>query len=375
MFEFTTQTIYNSITIKTDAQVKAGAKANVITSTDSKTPAIRIGNTRFNANDITSVSVKNPTDEHYAEVEFDLSKVLIEDENIKETTGRIALYLGLSMSSQDSLYANDLVYKGKPLFIEFPIKKDDTADVLAQNVKKIADKYMLFMFQDKILNVEVTSSAEVPGQGGADPTPAVGKVKFVGVNGYQQIKKAVLQVYDTSIKPLDCCTDLEGFVDKIVGVPVIYTIEDGVLSSEDKVFDGVTDGGRELAENEVAILPGIEAFGDYNWIIHNLRLPTLANTHFWSPTVQAGEMPVVGGKYTQFTIEMRVDNVGIAGEAVGQRHTSTTKHVLYVAGECAKDSSVTTTAADKVYKELYTLASSKIESGADDEFEDPYHTT
>ena len=375
MFEFTTQTIYNSITIKTDAQVKAGAKANVITSTDSKTPAIRIGNTRFNANDITSVSVKNPTDEHYAEVEFDLSKVLIEDENIKETTGRIALYLGLSMSSQDSLYANDLVYKGKPLFIEFPIKKDDTADVLAQNVKKIADKYMLFMFQDKILNVEVTSSAEVPGQGGADPTPAVGKVKFVGVNGYQQIKKAVLQVYDTSIKPLDCCTNLEGFVDKIVGVPVIYTIEDGVLSSEDKVFDGVTDGGRELAENEVAILPGIEAFGDYNWIIHNLRLPTLANTHFWSPTVQAGEMPVVGGKYTQFTIEMRVDNVGIAGEAVGQRHTSTTKHVLYVAGECAKDSSVTTTAADKVYKELYTLASSKIESGADDEFEDPYHTT
>ena len=375
MFEFTTQTIYNSITVKTDAQVKAGAKANVITSTDSKTPAIRIGNTRFNANDIASISVKNPTDEYLAEVEFDLSEALIEDDDVKETTGRIALYLGLSMSSQDSLYANDLVYKGKPLFIEFPIKKDDTADVLAQNVKKIADKYMLFMFQDKILNVEVTSSAEVPGQGGADPTPAVGKVKFVGVNGYQQIKKAVLQVYDTSIKPLDCCTNLEGFVDKIVGVPVIYTIDDGVMTPTEKVFDGVTDGGRDLAENEVAILPGIEAFGDYNWIIHNLRLPTLANTHFWSPTVQAGEMPVVGGKYTQFTIEMRVDNVGIAGEAVGQRHTSTTKHVLYVAGECAKDSSVTTTAADKVYKELYTLASSKIESGADDEFEDPYHTT
>ena len=141
MFEFTTQTIYNSITVKTDAQVKAGAKANVITSTGGKTPAIRIGNTRFNANDIASISVKNPTNEYYAEVEFDLSKVLIEkDSDIKETTGRIALYLGLSMSSQDSLYANDLVYKGKPLFIEFPIKKDDTADILAQNVKKIADK-------------------------------------------------------------------------------------------------------------------------------------------------------------------------------------------------------------------------------------------
>lgn len=377
MFEFTTQTIYNSITVKTDAQVKAGAKANVITSTGGKTPAIRIGNTRFNANDIASISVKNPTDEYFAEVEFDLSKVLIDEESdVKETTGRIALYLGLSMSSQDSLYANDLVYKGKPLFIEFPIKKDDTADVLAQNVKKIADKYMLFMFQDKILNVEVTSSAAVPGQGGAEGTPAQGKVKFVGVNGYQQIKKAVLQVYDTNVKPLDCCTNLEGFVDKIVGVPVIYTIDDGVLSTENKVFDGVTEGGRDLAENEVAILPGIEAFGDYNWIIHNLRLPTLANTHFWSPTVQAGEMPVVGGKYTQFTIEMRVDNVGIAGEAVGQRHTSTTKHVLYVAGECACTSGTTTTDADKVYSALYTVlgGDTKIDKNVDNDFNDPYHT-
>lgn len=371
MFEFTTQTIYNSITVKTDAQVKAGAKANVITSTGGKTPAIRIGNTRFNASDIASISVKNPTDEYFTEVEFDLSKVLIDKESdIKETTGRIALYLGLSMSSQDSLYANDLVYKGKPLFIEFPIKKDDTADILAQNVKKIADKYMLFMFQDKILNVEVTSSAA------AGDTPAEGKVKFVGVNGYQQIKKAVLQVYDTSIKPLDCCTNLEGFVDKIVGVPVIYTINNGVLSSKNKVFDGVTDGGRNLAENEVAILPGIEAFGDYNWIIHNLRLPTLANTHFWSPTVQAGEMPVVGGKYTQFTIEMRVDNVGIAGEAVGQRHTSTTKHVLYVAGECACTSGTTTTDADKVYNALYTVlgGDTKIDKTVDGDFNDPYHT-
>lgn len=368
MFEFTTQTIYNSITVSPDGNGDAVKGANVLVSTNG-TPKIRIGNTRFNVNDIASISVKNPTDEYLAEVEFDLSEALIKDENIKETTGRIALYLGLSMSSQDSLYANDLVYKGKPLFIEFPIKKDDTADVLAQNVKRIADKYMLFMFQDKILNVEVTSSAEVPGQGGADPTPAVGKVKFVGVNGYQQIKKAVLQVYDTNIKPLDCCTDLEGFVDKIVGVPVIYTIDAGVMTPTEKVFDGVTEGGRDLAENEVAILPGLEAFCNYNWIIHNLRLPTLANTHFWSPTKE--DMPAVDQVYTQFTIVMEVPNFGIAGEAVGMKHTSRTTHVLYVAG---KYNSTGDSPAKTLYTKLNTLASAKITTDTNDEFEDPYHT-
>ena len=52
MFEFTTQTIYNSITVSPDGNGDVVKGANVLVGTDPKKPQIRIGNTRFNANDI-----------------------------------------------------------------------------------------------------------------------------------------------------------------------------------------------------------------------------------------------------------------------------------------------------------------------------------
>ena len=59
------------------------------------------------------------------------------------------------MGSQDSFYSNALVYKGKPFYVEFPVKSTDTADVIAKRVKAIADKHILFETgeKDKILNV------------------------------------------------------------------------------------------------------------------------------------------------------------------------------------------------------------------------------
>jgi hypothetical protein len=81
------------------------------------------------------------------------------------------------MNSQDSFYSNDFVYKGKPFYVEFSIGASDTAAVVAKRIKKIADKYFLFMTQEKILDVTVNGT----------------KVTFTGVNGYQQFKKAILQ--------------------------------------------------------------------------------------------------------------------------------------------------------------------------------------
>ena len=114
----------------------------------------------------------------------------------------------------------------------------------------------------------------------------------------------------------------------MIGAPVTYTTDptSGEVSVGNKVLD--MDGLRDLADNEVAIEPGLEAFGDYNWIIHNLRLPTLANTYFWAVT--KSEMPVVGGEYTQFIIRVCAERDGIGGEVVGQRATSVTNHILYV---------------------------------------------
>jgi hypothetical protein len=288
-----------------------------------------------------------------------------------ETTARIVLYLGLSMGSQDSFYSNALVYKGKPFYVEFPVKSTDTADAVAKKVKAIADKYILFQTgeKDKILDVSYTATPA------NDPDPAVGTVTFTCVNGYQLIKKAALQSYDPKAYTIDCCSDQGDFVDIKVGVPVIYKIVDGAVKTKDS--DGkqyfINEAGeeQELGADQIAILPGLEAFGDYNWIIHNLRLPTAANTGFWSPAKQADELPIVGQNYTQFIITMCVDRDGIAGQVVGNRATSVTTHVLYVAGKHTQAG----TPAKLVYDKLNALKGSAIATTADTKLANPFGTS
>lgn len=343
MFNFTTQTVYNSI-VATE-----GAKDRNLWVVSGKKPALRIGNTRFDAADVLDIQVKNPTPENLASVTFDMSKILLDQNSVdNEITARVALYLGLSMNSQDSLYANDFVYKGKPLFVEFPVKKGDTAAAVASKVKSVADKFFLFMFEEKILDVTVNS----------------GNVTFTGVNGYQIIKKAALQVYNPAAKQIDCCSDQGEYEDVIVGVPVIYTAENGVVTLTNNKLDENGNVVALNADTEVAIAPGIEAFGDYNWIIHNLRLPTLANTNFWAPTRM--EMPAVGQVYTQFIVRILKERDGIMGEIVGARGTSVTTHVLYVAGKVSENGSP----AALVNTELAKLKTA--ETDADDVLDAPY---
>lgn len=351
MFNFTTQTIFNSVIQTTEADVRAKSAPkgyNIITKSTAKGPEVRIGNTRFNKANVLDIQMKKHTPESLAKVEFDLSNVftLVEASKegaVKEGNYRIVLYIGLSMNSQDSFYANDFVYKGKPLFLEFPVNKGDTAEIAANRAVKIANKYLLFTAQEKILDI----------------TADEGKIVIKGINGYQLIKKAVLQKYDEEANPIDCCISSGDFVDIVTGVPVIYTLnDDGEVVAGTQTLDG--DSLRDLADNEVAIEPGLEAFCDYNWIIHNLRLPTMANTYFWSAT--KNEMPIVGGEYTQFIIRLCVERDGIAGEVVGQRATSVTNHVLYVLDQG-------TNVAD-VKAVLETLGT--IKTDADDVLKEPY---
>ena len=351
MFNFTTQTIFNSIVKTTEADVrdkKAPKGYNIITKTGAHGPEFRIGNIRFNKDNVLDIQIKNHTVENLAKVEIDLAKVIslvtADSKDVQEGDYRIAIYLGLSMNSQDSFYANDFVYKGKPLFVEFPIKAADTPEVIGKRIVKIANKYMLFVAQDKILDITEDS----------------GKVTFEGVNGYQLIKKIEVQKYDPNAKQIDCCNNNGDFVTIMSGVPVTYTTDPttGEVTIGTQTLD--MDGLRDLEDNEIAIEPGIEAFGDYNWIIHNLRLPTLANTYFWAVT--KSEMPVVGGNYTQFIIRLCAERDGIGGEVVGQRATSVTTHVLYVLDQ---GNNVATVKA-----ELDKLATAKTD--ADDALANPF---
>ena len=389
MFNFTTQTILNNVVVQAKGSAKV-AGANVFTASGEK-PQIRIGNIRFDGGDdlnIESIEVKNPTPEALASVTFDFAKVLnlvqtgststtIEELEEEEKTAldtidgtyRFVFYIGLSMNSQDAFYSNDFVYKGKPLFIEFPVKKDDEPSDIVKRIAAIAKKYQLMVSQEKVL--DITTDTSTTGTGNDAVT--AGTITFTGINGYQQIRKVVLQKFDPDANKIDCCSTTGDFVDLMYGVPVIYTTDAGVVTTTEEKL-GEDGEGVALADNEVAIAPGLEAFCDYNWIMHNLRLPTAANTNFWSFTKQQGELPAVGQVYTQFIIRMCKNRDGIAGGVVGQRATSVTTHVFYVAGECAKKANTTTTPADKLYKELSTLVGNKIqiESTADSALAAPF---
>ena len=370
MFSFTTQTVYNQIST-------SGAKKNLIDNSGaSKTPSLRIGNTRFDAATITSIQIKAPSAEQLGAVTFDMADVIPQT---GETTGRIALYLGLSMGSQDSFYSNALVYKGKPFYVEFPVKSTDTADVVAKRVKAIADKFILFQTgeKEKILDVTYTATAAIAADPGNNiaAADAVGTVTFTCVNGYQLIKRAELQAYDPKAYTIDCCADQGDFITIKKGVPVIYKIVGGEVKTKDgngkQYYLDEAGVETEVSGDLIAILPGLEAFGDYNWIIHNLRLPTAANTGFWSPAKDAGELPIVGQEYTQFIITMCVDRDGIAGTVVGDRATSVTTHVLYVAGKHTQAG----TPAKLVYDKLNALKGSAIATTADTKLANPFGTS
>lgn len=352
MFNFTTQTLFNTVVKTTTKDIKdkkAPKGYNLIVKDGDVNPEVRIGNTRFNKDNVLDIQKKVHTVENLASVEFDINKlftlVTADGKDVQEGDYRIALYIGLSMNSQDSYYANALIYKGKPFYVEFSVKASDDEEAVAKRIKKITERYMLLMTDEKLIDVTIDG----------------GKVTFTATNGYQIIKKAVLQKFDPNAKQIDCCNNNGDFVDIITGVPVTYTTDPttGEITAnltETLDFDGL----RDLTDDEVAIVPGAEAFGDYNWIIHNLRLPTGANTNFLAPT--KNEMPVVGGEYNQYIIRLCVDRDGIAGGVVGQRATSVTTHVLYVLDQ---GDNVATIEA-----ELEKLATFK--KTADEALADPY---
>jgi len=148
-----------------------------------------------------------------------------------------------------------------------------------------------------------------------DPTNPT-KIIFTGINGFQIIKEAKLFKYDENAKKNPTCCGFQGdFVeakDLIAGTDTV-NVKDSLGNT------------LSLPRNKAAI--GQEAFLDYDWMIHNLRLPTLQNLNYWTLNK---EMPAAGAKYNQYIIKMVTVRDGIAGGILGQRAVSVTTHVFYV---------------------------------------------
>lgn len=80
-------------------------------------------------------------------------------------------------------------------------------------------------------------------------------------------------------------------------------------------------------KKDLAVTPNKAGFANYDYMLHNLRLPTYANIRFASPNV---EMPVKGGKYTQYSFEYTVPRRLGGLSVAGQKTESTTIHTFFV---------------------------------------------
>lgn len=274
MFQFTTTTLINDsvdLTSKLPRWVATGETLQIK----------RVGN--FKKSETTAIYKRA----YSAPV---LAKAVLDMSSITQAAGvfRIAIKIRLS-GSQNSLYSNDMVFKGKPLYFDFVKKAGDSVTQVATNLVKSVKKLQQF-YDFKYINISNNA----------------GIVSISAVDEYQRFEKIDIEFYDPDANPIACECTAGGFV----------------------VIASAKMAGAEGFDSKNILTQGAEGFGTYQHIIKDLRLPTLANRRF--EAIIQDEVPIINGKYTQYIVEYTVDRGLMGGAAVGQQVTSKTAHVFYV---------------------------------------------
>lgn len=229
----------------------------------------------FKKENVVGIYKRVATDPQLAQLQFDVPVTL--------TAGfyRIALYIRLS-GNNNSYYANDFVFKGKPFYIEFQVNTDnENAATIAARIVKNAKKYIAMVYENELLKISNNGA----------------RVTIDAVDEYQRFTKAQFEVFDTK----SGIQTLSGYM--------------GEFKAMEKVAMNITKVGAE-------------GFGTYSYMIKDLRLPTAANTR-WT-RIAKDETPIPGAKYNQYTLYYCVNRGVMGGDAVGEVVKSRTAHVFYV---------------------------------------------
>lgn len=199
---------------------------------------------------------------------------------------QILIELGLDNDYRGD-YGSALWYFRKPILVDVILPNDNAnaAKVIYNAIKSaIPEEY-------KFVEVSYVDNSE--------------NVTVKGSDSYQKVRKVVINRYECD--------------DRCAG------------SSEEPVEVVNISAGALIKGNDyVTYTPNNVEFGTYDYVLHNLRLPTYASLRFTSPS--APEMPVQGVNYTQFSFAYCVPRVGFGGMSVaGQTNHSTTLHTFFVA--------------------------------------------
>ena len=188
---------------------------------------------------------------------------------------RLELFIRLNDNVQSD-YSNSLVFKEKPIYFEFqaPDTAFDATETAALVAAFNADQAR---YGYPVLKASASSTI----------------ITIEGINEFQTIVDAYISKWETAT----------------------------ALDSYKGDFTRMTTPAGAITKGKVA-------FGSYEWILRNLRLPTMENRRFTSPNEL--EMPVPGVTYNQYTIYYKKDRGILGGAAVGQVTSSETCHVFYV---------------------------------------------
>lgn len=210
---------------------------------------------------------------------------------------QILIELGLDSDYRGD-YGSALWYFRKPIVVDVMLQ--DTQDKCAEVIYKAIKAAIPVEY--KFVDVKLNDA------GSADT------VTVSGSDSYQKILKVVLSEFYCEER---CAGN---------GSEEIRTITEMDNSA---LVTAAPGGWFKYTANNVE-------FGTYDYIIHNLRLPTYENFRFTSPA--RVEMPMIGREYHQFSFAYCVPRQGLGGlSAVGQTVHSTTLHTFYVEDSLAED--------------------------------------
>lgn len=278
MFQYTTTNLINNAVDLTTGKPRWDYNTDVFN-------IKRVG--KFLKSNVKAIYKASYTDPVLAVASLDTTDDIFNDNKLY----RIAMYIRLS-GSQNSYYSNDMVFKGKPLYIEFERVQGDTDESLAEKVAYIAKKYMAIIYEFEIVKVEAKGT----------------KIIISAIDEYQRFTKVDVEAWDANAGLQNHVGTFGAFV----------------------VKGSATPEGAKLN-----LVQGREGFGTYQYMLKNYRLPTAANTR-WTRIVQ-DETPILGAKYNQYTIEYQVERGIMGSDAVGDRVTSTTCHTFFVNQDVATD--------------------------------------
>lgn len=292
MFQFTTTNVINSnVDLTIGKPLWSLQKKGETDSLDNEYKV-----TSFNVKRVNNF--KQPNVVHIYKSEYTQpknAKATLDFSTVNGTKGeayRLSIYIRLSQSLQSSYYSNDLVFKGKPLSVEFNWQ-DTTADTVKKLIN-IINKYEIAVYEKPIIKVSSENSGAT--------------LVIDATDQYQRFYTVELEKYDA-----------EAYHGMGEYTTVLAAHEE---SHED--YDGTNK-----------IVQGVEGFGTYEWLLHNLRIPTTMRTRVFA--MNSDETPIPGAKYNEYVIHYCV-NRGILGtNAVGDVVKSMTTHVFYVNQTVAED--------------------------------------